>query len=59
MISVSNLRINFKQISSKQDLKKNVVNVLFLNNLKQIKFKPALQNGRPIKVRYSLPILFK
>ena len=45
MINVSNLRIDFKQISSKQDLKKSVVNVLFLYNLKQIKFKPIWLNN--------------
>ena len=44
MISVSNLKINFKQSSSKQDLKKNVLNVLFLNNFKEIKFKPTWLN---------------
>ena len=24
-----------------------------------LKFKPALQNGRPVRVRYKLPIVFK
>ena len=45
MISVSNLKIDFKKISSKQSLKKSVVNVLFLQNLKQIKFKPIWLNN--------------
>ena len=40
MISVSNLKIDFKKINSKQNLKKNEVNVLFLDNFKEIKFKP-------------------
>ena len=40
MISVSNLKIDFKQISSKKSITKNVVNVLFLKNLKEFKFKP-------------------
>ena len=35
------------------------IDKVVIDKVKQIKFKPALQNGRPIKVRYSLPILFK
>ena len=45
MINVSNLKINFKKISSKQSLKKNEVNVLFLDNFKEIKFKPMWLNN--------------
>ena len=41
MVSVSNLKIDFKNISSKQNLNKNAVNVLFLKNFKEIKFKPT------------------
>ena len=33
MINFSNLKIDFQKNSSKQSLKKNVVNVLFLKNL--------------------------
>ena len=40
MINISSLRFDFKQISSKIKLKKNVINVLFLKNLKEIIFKP-------------------
>ena len=40
MIKISNLKIDFKKNSSKQSLKKNVVNALFLKNLKEILFKP-------------------
>ena len=45
MINVSNLKVDFKKISSKQNLKKNEVNVLFLDNLKKIKFKPIWLNN--------------
>ena len=30
-----------------------------INKVMMIDFKPALQNGRPVRVRYKLPILFK
>ena len=40
MINISSLRFDFKQISSKIKLKKNVINVLFLKNLKEIIIKP-------------------
>ena len=30
-----------------------------INKVMALKFKPALQNGRPIRVRYKLPIVFK
>ncbi len=45
MIEVSNLKIDFKQVSSKQNIKKNVVNVLFINSFKEIKFKPTWLNS--------------
>ena len=45
MINVSNLKIDFKKNSSKQNLKKNEVNVLFLDNFKEIKFKPMWFNN--------------
>ena len=67
MISVSNLKIDFKKISSKQNLKKNEVNVLFLDNFKEIKFKPIwlnneiekflIQNSKSRKIKY--PYLFE
>ena len=40
MINVSNLKIDFKKISSKQSITRNAVNVLFLKDLKELKFKP-------------------
>jgi len=30
-----------------------------ISKVMALKFKPALQNGRPVRVRYKLPILFK
>ncbi len=30
-----------------------------IDKVLMLDFKPALQNGRPIRVRYKLPILFK
>ncbi|OUW62750.1 MAG: hypothetical protein CBD58_01220 [bacterium TMED198] len=34
-------------------------NHTIIDKVMAIEFKPALQNGRPIRVRYNLPILFK
>ena len=34
-------------------------NDVILNKVRQTKYEPALQNGKPIKVRFSLPIEFK
>ena len=34
-------------------------NSIILDKVRQQKYHPALQNGRPVKVRYSLPIVFK
>ena len=45
MINVSNLKIDFKKNSSKQNLKKNELNVLFLDKFKEIKFKPMWLNN--------------
>ena len=30
-----------------------------INKVMQLEFKPALQNGRPVRIRYKLPIIFK
>ena len=35
------------------------LNRIVIDKVKQTKYKPALQNGRPVRVRYKLPILFK
>ena len=35
------------------------LNETIIDRVMAIKFKPALQNGRPVRVRYKLPILFK
>ena len=67
MISISNLKIDFKKISSKQNLNKNEVNILFLDNFKEIKFKPMwlnneiekflIKNSKSRKIKY--PHLFE
>ena len=35
------------------------LNEAIIDRVMAISFEPALQNGRPVKVRYQLPILFK
>ena len=35
------------------------LNSVVLDKVKQTKYTPALQNGRPVAIRYTLPILFK
>ena len=35
------------------------LNETILDKVMCLEFKPALQNGRPVRVRYKLPILFK
>ena len=35
------------------------LNETIIDKVMCIEFKPALQNGKPVKVRYKLPILFK
>ena len=32
---------------------------VIIDKVRQSKYKPALQNGRPVKVKYHLPIVFK
>jgi len=34
-------------------------NVIIINKLKATRYKPALQNGRPVAIRYLLPIKFE
>ena len=34
-------------------------NKTIIDKVMAIKFSPALQNGRPVRVKYKLPILFK
>jgi|TARA_B100001123_G_C15298562_1_gene1020170 hypothetical protein len=34
-------------------------NSIIIDKVKQQKYYPALQNGKPVKVKYSLPIVFK
>ena len=35
------------------------INNTVIRKVMALKFKPALQNGRPVRVRYKLPIVFK
>ena len=35
------------------------LNETIIDKVMCLEFKPALQNGRPVRVRYKLPILFK
>ncbi len=35
------------------------LNEVVLDKVRQSKYYPATQNGRPVKVKYSLPIKFK
>ena len=35
------------------------LNDVVIDKIKRTKYKPALQNGRPVRVRYRMPIRFK
>ena len=35
------------------------LNDVVLNKVRQTKYKPAVQNGRAVRVKYQLPIVFK
>ena len=35
------------------------LNKIVIDKVKQSKYKPARQNGRPVKVKFKLPIVFK
>jgi len=35
------------------------INDTVIDKVMAIEFKPALQNGKPVRVRYKLPIVFK
>ena len=37
----------------------DILDDVVIDKVMSLKFEPALQNGIPIEVRYSLPILFK
>lgn len=34
------------------------LNKIVIDKVKQTKYKPAIQNGRPVRVRFRLPIVF-
>ena len=35
------------------------LNSVVLDKVRQTKYSPALQNGKPVPIRYTLPIIFK
>ena len=35
------------------------LNSVVLDKVRQTKYTPALQNGKPVAIRYTLPIIFK
>jgi TonB family protein len=35
------------------------LNDVVLDKVRQTKYKPAVQNGRAVRVKYQLPIVFK
>ena len=37
----------------------NIIDNVVIDKVMTLRFEPAIQNGVPIRVRYSLPILFK
>ena len=37
----------------------STLNEVVLDKVRQTKYEPALQNGRAVRVKYQLPILFK
>jgi hypothetical protein len=36
-----------------------ILNKTIIDKVLMLDFKPALQNGRPVRIRYKLPIVFK
>ena len=42
-----------------QDTFDITLNSVVLDKVRQTKYSPALQNGKPVPIRYTLPILFK
>ena len=36
-----------------------ILNKTIIDKVLMLDFKPALQNGRPVRIRYKLPIMFK
>ena len=36
-----------------------ILNEVIIEKVNELKFEPASQNGRPVRVKYSLPILFQ
>jgi len=63
---VGNVLVEFTVDKQGKVIEPNIVdtfniklNETIIDKVMCIEFKPALQNGEPVKVRYKLPILFK
>ena len=66
MSFVGNILVEFTVDTEGKVTEPNIVdtfniklNETIIDKVMCLEFKPALQNGRPVKVRYKLPILFK
>ena len=66
MSFVGNVLVEFTVDTEGKVIEPNIVdtfniklNETIIDKVMCLEFKPALQNGRPVKVRYKLPILFK
>ena len=66
MSFVGNVLVEFTVDKQGKVIEPNIVdtfnfklNETIIDKVMCLEFKPALQNGEPVKVRYKLPILFK
>ena len=66
MSFVGNVLVEFTVDTEGKVIEPNIVdtfnfklNETIIDKVMCLEFKPALQNGEPVKVRYKLPILFK
>ena len=66
MSFVGNVLVEFTVDTEGKVIEPNIVdtfnfklNETIIDKVMCLEFKPALQNGRPVRVRYKLPILFK
>jgi len=63
---VGNILVEFTVDTEGKVIEPNIVdtfniklNEAVIDKVMCLEFKPALQNGKPVKVKYKLPILFK
>ena len=63
---VGNILVEFTVDTEGKVIEPNIVdtfniklNETIIDKVMCLEFKPALQNGKPVKVKYKLPILFK